>query len=604
MHLSTWHRLLLQYSNDFFISHISKAHPQHRFAMPGDLNLKKSWHPGLHKNQAVVHAKEQEALEERRRIQERQKEIKQQRERDELQKLQEMATGKKRVQKVEWMYQDPTAVASSSKQAFNDKKVDANSTDDYLLGKRRIDSIVKQKGDLEAFDDSLDRFQPKTGEPAAAENVHKVVKNDPMVAVRQKGRELGYTDEANESERRSRRERSRSRERERRRPRRKREDSRDRRNRRDHEREGDRRRRRRDGTRRRARDRSQSVSDEERGYGRDDRRSSRDDRDRREERDRRSERGRDRDRSRDRYRDRSRSKDRYRDRARDRDRDRDRDQDRNRDRDRLRDRSTDQLRDRSKEERSRDLSRERLRSRRDEAERRSDRSGRSSRSSRDDRSRSRDPEGDRSYRSRSRERERVSGGKAEDDGVEDSGNGRSLDVNASDGNSSRGYRADNEMSPSGSPVLRTQRSKRDTYRPGDKDEDAKRVSQRKEKEKEVDALPKGLQQMRAKLLASKKGAGGGSAQAPTSAPRKEPSSTSSSSPGDKAATDAKLTDRLARLKAMQDDAKALEEERDERLASKTKHEEAERLRDALLRQKSSQLGRSEFARDEERRDLV
>lgn len=178
-------------------------------------------------------------------------------------------------------------------------------------------------------------------------------------------------------------------------------------------------------------------------------------------------------------------------------------------------------------------------------------------------------------------------------------------MNTSDGNSSRGYRADNEMSPSGSPVLRTHRAKRDSYRPGYKEEDAKRISQRKEKEKEVDALPKGLQQMRAKLLASKKTGGttGGSAQAPTSAPRKEPSSAGSTS-DDKATTDAKLSDRLARLKAMQDDAKALEEERDERLASKTKHEEAERLRDALLRQKSSQLGRSEFARDEERRDLV
>lgn len=137
----------------------------------------------------------------------------------------------------------------------------------------------------------------------------------------------------------------------------------------------------------------------------------------------------------------------------------------------------------------------------------------------------------------------------------------------------------------------------------------------------MDALPKGLQQMRAKLLASKKttsvgGTGSSSnAQAPTSAPRKaqtptttttttNTSAASSSSPGDKAATDAKLSDRLARLKAMQDDAKALEEERDERLASKTKHEEAERLRDALLRQKSSQLGRSEFAREEERKDLV
>ncbi|KAG5364536.1 Pre-mRNA-splicing factor CWC25 [Yarrowia sp. E02] len=409
--------------------------------MPGDLNLKKSWHPGLHKNQARVYAKEQEALEERRRIQERQKEIKQQRERDELLKLQEMATGKKRVQKVEWMYQDPTAVGSQA--SFNEKKVDANSTDDYLLGKRRIDNLVKSKGDLEAFDDSLDRFRPKVerdadsaGGSGTADIITHKVKDDPMVAVRQKGRELGYTEESNESERRSRRERSRSRERERKRPRRKREDSRDRRNRRDREREGDRRRRRRDGEL----DGSKSSLQDE----------------------------------------------------------------------------------------------------------------------------------------------------------------RSTEMNASDGNSSRGYRADNESSRSGSPS----RSRRDSYRP--RDDDEMRVSQRKEREKErekeVDGLPKGLQQMRAKLLASKKSGNSSSSSSsvPTSAPV---SNTSKSATKAKSETDAKLTDKLARLKAMQDNAKALEEERDERLATKNKHEEAERLRDALLRQKSAQLGRSEFAREEERKDL-
>lgn len=184
---------------------------------------------------------------------------------------------------------------------------------------------------------------------------------------------------------------------------------------------------------------------------------------------------------------------------------------------------------------------------------------------------------------------------------------RSTDMNASDGNSSRGYRADNEFSPSRSPVTRSHRDKRNSYRPEYKDEDDKRFAQRKDKEKEMNALPKGLQQMRAKLLASKKTTTvSGTSQTPTSAPsgsQRTPSAASGSSPTGKAATDAKLSDRLARLKAMQEDAKALEEERDERLASKTKHEEAERLRDALLRQKSAHLGRSEFAREEERKDL-
>lgn len=617
--------------------------------MPGDLNLKKSWHPGLVKNQAVVHAKEQEALEERRRIQERQKEIKQERERDELQKLQEMATGQKRVQKVEWMYQDPTAV--SSKQAFNDRGVDANKTDDYLLGKRRIDTLVKQKGDLEAFDDSLKRFERKDTDTGAEEIVHKV-KDDPMAVVRQKGRELGYG--GGEGDKRGRSDdRSRSRSRESRRPRRKREDSRDRRNRRDRDREGDRRRRRRDGDRTRRREREERREGERSDERRErsdrsdrERREAREDRERKERRERSSRRDRSsRDRSRDRSRERSREDREDRDRRERSDRsDRERSdrsdrsarstrtfrddrvagmgREEKRDEIARDDRSTRdgrssrersrEARDRSRE-RSRDRSRERQRSKRQEREERierekeeesrSERSGgsRVSRDSRDSResqrsrespqsrdshrSREKSPERyveKRPYRERSVEKDVIPRSSDQPSGSRDMRAPREcLEQSVSD-ISSRGYGADTEQSPSHSPIVRSPRDRRDNYRPSHKDEDAKRQFQRKEKEKGVEALPRGLQQMRVKLLASKK----------VSSVAKE-----------KAATDAKLSDRLAKLKAMQDDAKAMEEDREERLNVKSKHEEAERLREALLRQKSSQLGRSEFAREEERKDL-
>ena len=53
--------------------------------MGGDLNLKKSWHPSLLSNQKRVHEAEQKALEERKRTQERVKELQHERQIEELQ---------------------------------------------------------------------------------------------------------------------------------------------------------------------------------------------------------------------------------------------------------------------------------------------------------------------------------------------------------------------------------------------------------------------------------------------------------------------------------------------------------------------------------------
>lgn len=485
--------------------------------MPGDLNLKKSWHPGLQKNQAAVHAREQDALEERRRIQERQREIKLEREREELQKLQEMATGKKKVARVEWMYNDPTAAASAN---ATTSTVDANTTDDYLLGKRRIDNVVKQKGHLEAFDDSLDRFQPK--ESTAEESVVHKVKDDPMAMVKERARELNihYGDREGESDRRKRRRRREREDRERSR-------SRERR-----------RRRRRDDSRERRRDRD----DGERKSRRDSERSRR-----------------------------------TRDRSRDSSRDRSADGERSR---RTRDRSAERPRARS---RDRDRSREKERSyrpRRDDTyDRDHHRHSRTSRDHRDiPRSSRVDDRPSRSSRDKSRSRDRQS---QLDSGPDKPSHSRGesppkSDRSVSDIASSRGYKGDNEDSSSSRPpAARMPRDKRDSYRPSNyyEDHDKARSVERKEKEHEESALPKGLQQMRAKLLASKK----------------------------TAATDAKLSERLAKLKAMQDDAKALDEDREQRLATKKSAEEAVRLREELLRQRSAKIGRSEFAREEERK---
>lgn len=93
---------------------------------PGDLNLKKSWHPGLAKNQAKVKQREDEALKERQRVAERQKEIASEQYEADLLKLQG-----KQASKLGWMYRDdPDSKKGELSEATKD---------DYLLGKKRVD---------------------------------------------------------------------------------------------------------------------------------------------------------------------------------------------------------------------------------------------------------------------------------------------------------------------------------------------------------------------------------------------------------------------------------------------------------------------------------
>ena len=111
----------------------------------GDLNLKKSWHPGLMKNQEVVWKREQEALAERKLIAERQKEIQRERERNDLLAMEEAATGKKRVQRMEWMY---SGVTSGSLGATDEAEA-------FLLGKKRVDTLFKEEEDNSLKEDAI-----------------------------------------------------------------------------------------------------------------------------------------------------------------------------------------------------------------------------------------------------------------------------------------------------------------------------------------------------------------------------------------------------------------------------------------------------------------
>lgn len=140
----------------------------------GDLNLKKSFHPTLRRNQAAVYDEEQKALAERKRTQQRVNEIKEERAKEELQRQLEAAGGKKRVDRVDWMYQGPTdGTAGTSEE-----------TEAYLLGKRRIDNLIKgtehKKLEKSAGEDSFMALQNAN----SARDTAAKIRDDPLLAIK------------------------------------------------------------------------------------------------------------------------------------------------------------------------------------------------------------------------------------------------------------------------------------------------------------------------------------------------------------------------------------------------------------------------------------
>jgi len=73
----------------------------------GDLNAKKSWHTNLLSNQKRVWESEQAALSERKKVAERLEELRKERQEEEIQRKLEIAGGRKKLDRVEWMYQGP-----------------------------------------------------------------------------------------------------------------------------------------------------------------------------------------------------------------------------------------------------------------------------------------------------------------------------------------------------------------------------------------------------------------------------------------------------------------------------------------------------------------
>ncbi|CAN8100175.1 unnamed protein product [Discula destructiva] len=145
-----------------------------------DLNLKKSWHPQLMTNQRRVYDAEQAALQERKITEARIEEIRRERQIEETQKQLEASGGPKRVDRVDWMYQGP-----------NDGSRDEYSSEAFLLGKRRIDSILRG-------DDAkkVEKTAGPAGEPAApipvvasARDTAAKIREDPLVAIKRQEQE-------------------------------------------------------------------------------------------------------------------------------------------------------------------------------------------------------------------------------------------------------------------------------------------------------------------------------------------------------------------------------------------------------------------------------
>lgn len=142
--------------------------------MGGDLNLKKSFHPGLLRNQAKVWEEEKRALDERKKTQQRISELKEERAREETQRQLEAAGHSKRIDRVDFLYNGPTDGQTGT----------TEEQEGYLLGKRRIDNLIKgsdhKKLEKQASQESFMALQTaNTARDTAAK-----IREDPLLAIK------------------------------------------------------------------------------------------------------------------------------------------------------------------------------------------------------------------------------------------------------------------------------------------------------------------------------------------------------------------------------------------------------------------------------------
>ena len=91
-------------------------------------------------NQEKVWKAEKVANEEKKKLAQLRKEQEEERQLAELQRMQEQSTGKKRVEKLDWMYAAP----SNENGALGGARIGDRDMEDYLLGKKRVDEVLAQ----------------------------------------------------------------------------------------------------------------------------------------------------------------------------------------------------------------------------------------------------------------------------------------------------------------------------------------------------------------------------------------------------------------------------------------------------------------------------
>ncbi|NXK97106.1 CWC25 factor, partial [Formicarius rufipectus] len=142
-------------------------------------NLKKSWHPQTLRNVEKVWKAEQKHQAERRKIEELQRELQEERAREEMQRYAEdMGTLRKREEKLEWMYQGPGGMVNR---------------EEYLMG-RPVDKFILEKAeDKEGGCSSETGLLPgsifaKSGANSVLDMANKI-REDPLFMIRKREEE-------------------------------------------------------------------------------------------------------------------------------------------------------------------------------------------------------------------------------------------------------------------------------------------------------------------------------------------------------------------------------------------------------------------------------
>ncbi|KAM7220603.1 RNA-splicing factor [Rhypophila decipiens] len=142
----------------------------------GDLNMKKSWHPQRSGNLAATAKAEAEAIAERKKMQQRLHEIEEERKKEEIQKALEAAGGKRKLDRVEWMYTGGP----------NDMNGDSAENEAYLLGKRRIDKLLQDNEVKKLSKQASIEQDPQAKTIADARDIATKIREDPLLAIKRK----------------------------------------------------------------------------------------------------------------------------------------------------------------------------------------------------------------------------------------------------------------------------------------------------------------------------------------------------------------------------------------------------------------------------------